>query len=80
MLRSYNVTALAVNLFDNTYTGVLHPLAFSIRPMDNAPKQDPARAPRDQQLPDWMASYLSGLQEAWGPMQRCAQWVTCRGR
>ena len=38
--KSFNVIGLAVHLFDSTYSGVLHPLGFTIRPMDQAPHID----------------------------------------
>ena len=64
--RSYNITSLAVNTFDNTYAAVLHPLEFRIKPMENAPAEDvPTPAIPDVRQP-WMADYLRELHAEWG--------------
>ena len=59
LIRSFNVTALAVHLFDSTYSGVLHPLDFTIRPMQEAPHVD-SRERSDWPL--WMANFVERLE------------------
>ena len=59
VVRSYNVTALAVHLFDSTYAGVLHPLEFSIKPMEWAPGQVDGEVTN---WPQWMSSYIEELE------------------
>ena len=64
--RSYNITALAVNAFDNTYAAVLHPLDFRIKPMANAPAEAPPTPPDPEEVQRWMAAYLHDLHDEWG--------------
>ena len=64
--RSYNITSLAVNTFDNTYAAVLHPLEFRIKPMANAPTEDSRAPPATEERPRWMRDYLQDLHQEWG--------------
>ena len=64
--RSYNITSLAVNTFDNTYAAVLHPLEFRIKPMAHAPAEDIPTPPEPEERQRWMADYLEDLHEEWG--------------